>query len=86
MIHVSQEVFPSASVNKDDFSHCENVVSRMIEPSYGRNLKSKVFSSASWATCYMRQCVDNTVVGNGNDLRLENRKGNNLICLFWLQR
>ena len=48
----------------------------MIEPSCGRNLKSKVFSS--WATCYMRQCVDNTVVGN--DLRLENRKGNNLIC------
>ena len=79
---VSQEVFPSASVNKDDFSDCENVVSHMIEPSYGRNLKSKVFSS--WATCYMRQCVDNTVVGN--DLRLENRKGNNLICLFWLQR
>ena len=73
MIHVSQEVFPSASVNKDDFSHCENVVSHMIEPSYGRNLKSKMFSS--WATCYMRQCVDNTVVGN--DLRLENRKGNN---------
>ena len=63
-------------------SHCENVVSHMIEPSYGRNLKSKVFSS--WATCYMRRCVDNTVVGN--DLRLENRKGNNLICLFWLQR
>ena len=62
MIHVSQEVFPSASVNKDDFSHCENVASHMIEPSYGRNLKSKVFSS--WATCYMRQCVDNTVVGN----------------------
>ena len=62
MIHVSQEVFPSASVNKDEFSHCENVVSHMIEPSYGRNLKSKVFSS--WATCYMRQCVDNTVVGN----------------------
>ena len=73
MTHVSPEVFPSASVNKDDFSHCENVVSHMIEPSYGRNLKSKVFSS--WATCYMRQCVDNTVVGN--DLRLENRKGNN---------
>ena len=73
MIHVSQEVFPSANVNKDEFSHCENVVSHMIEPSYGRNLKSKVFSS--WATCYMRQCVDNTVVGN--DLRLENRKGNN---------
>ena len=45
LIHVSQEVFPSASVNKDDFSHCENVVSHMIEPSYGRNLKSKVFSS-----------------------------------------
>ena len=63
MIHVSQEVFPSASVNNDDFSHCENVVSHMIEPSYGRNLKSKVFSS--WATCYMRQCVDNTVVGIG---------------------
>ena len=62
MIYVSQEVFPSASVNKDEFSHCENVVSHMIEPSYGRNLKSKVFSS--WATCYMRQCVDNTVVGN----------------------
>ena len=54
----------------------------MIEPIYGRNLKSKVFSS--WATCYMRQCVDNTVVGN--DLRLENQKGNNLICLFWLHR
>ena len=82
MIHVSQEVFPSASLNKDDFSHCENVVSHMIEPSYGRNLKSTVFSS--WATCYMRQCVDKTV--GGNDLRLENRKGNNLICLFWLQR
>ena len=65
-------------VNKDDqFSHCENVVSHMIEPSYGRNLKSTVFSS--WATCYMRQCVDKTVVSN--DLRLENRKGNNLICL-----
>ena len=79
MIHVSQEVFPSASV-KDDFSHCENVVSHMIEPSSGRNLKSKVFSN--WATCYMRQCVDNTVVGN--DLRLENRKGNNLICYFVL--
>ena len=73
MIHVCQEVFPSTSVNKDDFSHCENVVSHTIEPSYGRNLKSKVFSS--WATCYMRQCVDNTEVGN--DLRLENRKGNN---------
>ena len=33
----------SASVNKDDFSHCENVVSHVIEPSYGRNLKSTVF-------------------------------------------
>ena len=80
MIHVSQEVFPSASVNTDDFSHCENVVSHMIEPSYGRNLKSKVFSS--WATCFMRQCVDNTVVSN--DLRLENRKGNNFNNLFVL--
>ena len=68
-MYLSREVFPSASVNKDDFSHCENVVSHMIEPSFGRNLKSKVFSS--WATCYLRQCVDNTVAGN--DLRLENR-------------
>ena len=67
---------------KDDFSHYENVVSHMIEPSYGRNFKSTVYSI--WATCYMRQCVDKTVIGN--DLRIENRKGNNLICLFWLQR
>ena len=71
MIHVSQEVFPSASVNKDDFSHCANVVSHMIEPSYGRNLKSMVFSS--WATYYVRQCVDKTVVSN--DLRLETVRG-----------
>ena len=74
MIHVSQEVFPSASVNKDDFSHCANVVSHMIEPSYGRNLKSTVFSS--WATCYVRQCVDKTVVSN--DLRLETERG--IVC------
>ena len=71
LIHVSQEVFPSASVNKDDFSHCANVVSHMIEPSYGRNLKSMVFSS--WATCYVQQCVDKTVVSN--DLRLETERG-----------
>ena len=71
MIHVSQEVFPSASVNKDDFSHCANVVSHMIELSYGRNLKSMVFSS--WATCYVRQCVNKTVVSN--DLRLETERG-----------
>ena len=43
----------------------------MIEPSYGRNLKSMVFSS--WASCYMWQCVDKTVVSN--DLRLEIEKG-----------
>ena len=49
----------------------ENVASHMIEPSYGRNLKSTVFSS--WATCYMRQCVDKTAVSN--DLRLEIERG-----------
>ena len=70
-IHVSQEVFPCASVIKDDFSNCENVVSHVIEPSYGRNLKSRVFSS--WATWYMRQCVDKTVVRN--DVRLETERG-----------
>ena len=45
-------------------------MSRVIETSYGRNLKSTVFSS--WATCYMRQCVDKTVVSN--DLRLETER------------
>ena len=40
----------------------------MIEPSYGRNLKSYgVFLAGQ--TCYMRQCVDKTVVSN--NLRLE---------------
>ena len=78
LIHVSQEVFPSASVNKDDFCHCENVVSHMIEPSYGRNLKSTVFSS--WETCYVRQCVDKTVVSN--DLRLFGCKDDHVYTLF----
>ena len=63
---MGSNIHKHCSVNKDDFSR-ENVVSHMIEPSYGRNLKSTVFSS--WATCYMRQCVDKTVVSN--NLRLE---------------